>query len=251
VGPSPRVAFSPDGRAVLAVSKASALLWRGVDFAPLRGHEGEIADFAFSPDGTVVATVSGDRVQVWDAAGRSKASLPARGAPFVSVSFSPDGRRLLTASSDGLLRLWRFRAEDLLALADARRTREFTPEERRVYWALLGLPPYASAAAVPRSSSAPPVDPLTAAAAERALIAAEEKAAATGQDEVARGEALLAEFPPGEWGPDRAKDILTREVVGGVMRSEAERRFLENLVAWKAALARREADAPGPEEGGR
>ncbi len=57
---------------------------------------------------------------------------------------------------------------------------------------------------------------------------------------IRRGEALLEKFPPAEWGEEKIKEIVTREVVNGIFRSDLEREFIDNFDAWKAALERRE-----------
>jgi hypothetical protein len=79
---------------------------------------------------------------------------------------------------------------------------------------------------------------------------AEEKAAT--EVEVQKGEELLKKFPPEEWSEQRAKDVLHREIVNGIFRNAEEREFIDNLKAWKAALARRaaEEEKPAPDEGG-
>ena len=59
------------------------------------------------------------------------------------------------------------------------------------------------------------------------------------------GGPLLARFPPPEWGEDRMKSILEREIRTGVFRNDEEREFIDNFPAWKRALERRRAaEAP-------
>jgi len=50
-----------------------------------------------------------------------------------SAAFSPDGRYIVTASSDSTARIYLAHIEDLMELARSRVTRELTPEERRQY----------------------------------------------------------------------------------------------------------------------
>jgi WD40 repeat protein len=104
------VIFSPDGRRLLTGSlDFTACLWdvaTGRRLAVLP-HQGEVLDAVFSPDGRYVATASRDRTAVlWDASTglpHSRALLHEQGVR--NVSFSPDGKQLLTLDFRGL-RLW-------------------------------------------------------------------------------------------------------------------------------------------------
>jgi WD40 repeat protein len=106
--------FSADGRRVIIT---------GVDgFATVidvrarrprvvyRGHQAGAAVVragAISPDGRWVATASARTVQVWDSrTGRTRMRLVGHTGPVSSVAFSPDGRRIVTASSDRTTRAW-------------------------------------------------------------------------------------------------------------------------------------------------
>jgi WD40 repeat protein len=120
-------AFSPDGRRVLtASSDGSARIWdaaTGGTITILRGavqsgDVGLVKSAAFSPDGRRVVTASADKTaRIWDAeTGRPIVALEARERPLlrspyisdglVSVAFSADGRRVVTASQDATARIW-------------------------------------------------------------------------------------------------------------------------------------------------
>ncbi len=96
--------FSPDGSLLASLAADHAVVvWdvasRGERLF-LRGHNEGTTQVAFSPDNAWIATSSNDHTaRVWDArTGQALAVLP--GAWFVeSVTFSPDGRRLVVGTS--------------------------------------------------------------------------------------------------------------------------------------------------------
>jgi eukaryotic-like serine/threonine-protein kinase len=120
--------FSPDGRRVLTASGAmtsqgawgEARVWdaaTGQPVTPPLRHEQEVNYAAFSPNGRKVVTASRDgTARVWDAATGQPLTLPLTPPLLSSVflqplgvnyaSFSPDGRRVVTASMDGTARVW-------------------------------------------------------------------------------------------------------------------------------------------------
>jgi WD40 repeat protein/serine/threonine protein kinase len=115
-------AFSPDGRRVVtASSDRSARVWDAANDPPLSPqlrHRGDVLSAAYSPDGHRVVTASSDgTAQVWDAAtGRPfTKTLTHGGLRFLgfgpgiqvrSAAFSPDGRRVVTASLDWTAQVW-------------------------------------------------------------------------------------------------------------------------------------------------
>jgi WD40 repeat protein len=118
-------------------------LWdlTGKEVAVLRGHEREVCSAVFSPDGTMVLSASLDKTaRLWDLTGKEVAVLRGHEGGVLSAVFSPDGTMVLTASFDKTARLWLVHTKDLLALADSRITRDFTPEEREKYKDLLPEP---------------------------------------------------------------------------------------------------------------
>jgi roadblock/LC7 domain-containing protein len=107
-----RVAFSPDGKAVLTGSADNtARLWEAATGRPLGqplAHQGQVSAVAFSPDGKAVLTGSEDNTaRLWDAAtGRPLGQPMAHQGSVLAVAFSPDGKAVLTGSRDGTARLW-------------------------------------------------------------------------------------------------------------------------------------------------
>jgi len=127
------VAYSPDDTRIGTASRdGSAKVWDGATGQPLltlRGHTSTVVSVAFSPEGRRLATVSRDgTAKLWDLAnGRETLTLYGDGTGLNGVAFSPDGTRLATGGND--VRVYALPIEDLTALARARLTRWWTPDE--------------------------------------------------------------------------------------------------------------------------
>ncbi|KAF7970635.1 hypothetical protein HWV62_23358 [Athelia sp. TMB] len=99
------VVFSPDGQRIASGSgNASVRVWdaeRGVLVAgPFEGHTNRVNSVSFSPNGQYIASGSDDRsVRVWDTQTGALIRGPEEHTDHVvSVAFSSDGHRLLSAS---------------------------------------------------------------------------------------------------------------------------------------------------------
>ncbi|PYP60217.1 MAG: hypothetical protein DMD40_01135 [Gemmatimonadetes bacterium] len=107
------VAISPDGRELAAAGDAGIIsFWHLPSGAPARAYLSRPAGFnaiAVSPDGMTIATAGVNYVvELWDADLGTRAGAPLRGHDdaITDVGFSPDGSRIVTASSDGNARIW-------------------------------------------------------------------------------------------------------------------------------------------------
>jgi WD40 repeat protein len=122
-GPVESVAFSPDGKLLASAGGEGAVrLWEvatGKEVRRVRVSQAPVLCLAFAPDGRRVAVSTGSpdekkdeagkgEVIVWDAVtGKIKALLRTQAERIFYVTFSPDGRRLATANSDGTVIIWR------------------------------------------------------------------------------------------------------------------------------------------------
>lgn len=129
------ITFSPDGRILVTSGEDGAVrIWdpnTGRQWAVLRRHNGHVNHTAFSPDGRLLVSVGEDRsVRTWKldelteeekllAATSRREKFAERRSDIEdvqvlyghrdainSVAFTPDGRRLLTASDDGSVCVW-------------------------------------------------------------------------------------------------------------------------------------------------
>ena len=109
-----RAAFSPDGKRVVTAgfNSPTVVVWdaeSGKRLLELSDHEREVVSVDFSRDGELLVTASkDDTVRIRTAAtGKPIAELQVPGKSFMTAALiSPDGKRILTLSSDDPARLW-------------------------------------------------------------------------------------------------------------------------------------------------
>jgi WD40 repeat protein len=105
------LSFSSDG-SELATGTADDVveLWNvetGADSRPLQGHTDAILALASSPMENLIATGSKDRTaRLWDLATGAARTVTTESSAIVDLSFSGDGRRLLTRNADGKISVW-------------------------------------------------------------------------------------------------------------------------------------------------
>jgi len=105
------VDVSPDGaRLASAGFDGVVRIWdvaSGAELAAFSDHVARVQDVSFSRDGRFLASGSNDQSAIlYDAATLTALAFYAHGAPVYGVTFSPDGRQLVTTGSDGLIKFW-------------------------------------------------------------------------------------------------------------------------------------------------
>jgi len=156
------LAFTPNGGLLLsACGENGVKIWDTATGKKIELLKKRVDRFAAEPwlrcidvskDGTLIATGSGNRgsmglslfsnpvapgpglLHLWDAVtGENVLAIEAHESPVTSISFSPDGKRLASASDDGTIRLWDTHTGiEMFRLAATSKCVSFSPDGKRL-----------------------------------------------------------------------------------------------------------------------
>ncbi len=114
-----QVAFSQDGRTLVAVGYKTAWVWdmkNKIEPTTIENAGENISSMAISPDGKLLAlagwnsTDQAYEIRLWTLDTLQMVSHLPKFADWIpEITFSPDGRLIATASTDGTIRLWGIR----------------------------------------------------------------------------------------------------------------------------------------------
>jgi hypothetical protein len=127
LAPVAAVAFSPDNKLLAAGAYGQVTIWdltKGSPVKTLTNVLGAVNDLKFSPDGTLLAVSGGQPSAKGDlriyhvADWKLIATMRGHDDVVFCVAFSPDGKKLASASFDKSVRLWKINGDHELTIPD-------------------------------------------------------------------------------------------------------------------------------------
>jgi serine/threonine protein kinase len=105
------LSISSDGRYLAAaISDGSIRVWSSSSSRAIRtfkAHQARVGAIAFGPDRLLATAGDDGKVKVWNLrAARVVRTLSGGTGPLRALSFAPDGRRVIGAGQDGVIRVW-------------------------------------------------------------------------------------------------------------------------------------------------
>ncbi len=130
--------FSLDGQRIFSVSRNTLRQWdavTGEEISTLKGYLGDVN--VFSPDGKRIAYSLDKNIILWDTdSGKEITSLKGHNNGVSACAFSPDGKRIVSASYDKILKVWNIETgEEIAHLSDnnwVANTCAFSPDGKRI-----------------------------------------------------------------------------------------------------------------------
>jgi WD40 repeat protein len=105
------VAFTPDGQRLVTVGEEHAVkIWdvtSGELLHRLHGHNGDVIAVAASTSGWLASAGEDTTIVLWDTqTGQRRHTLRGHTGMVMSLSFSPDGGRLVSGGRDQTVKVW-------------------------------------------------------------------------------------------------------------------------------------------------
>ncbi|MDJ0736839.1 MAG: TIR domain-containing protein [Nostocaceae cyanobacterium] len=102
------VSFSPDGKKIASGDAKNIKLWdtQG-NLLKTLDNRALVWSIAWSPDGKTIASSDAKNIKLWDTQGKILQTLKGHNGSIKSVKFSPDGKKIATASEDNTVKIWR------------------------------------------------------------------------------------------------------------------------------------------------